>query len=84
VGQAASVCGPSNKELKRHLAVGGGVSMRVSVAARRRLTPNALGSRLAEREEVVSYELAHVTVCSPQFSMGVVGVLDTPSYPIPT
>jgi hypothetical protein len=49
--QAASVRGPSNKELKRHLAVGGGVSMWVSVAARRRLTPNAFGSRIPLRRE---------------------------------
>ena len=41
--QAASVGGQSNQELKLHLAVGGGVSVWVSVAARRSLTPNAFG-----------------------------------------
>lgn len=41
--QAASVRGPSNKSLKRHLAVGSEVAVWGSVAARRRLTPNAFG-----------------------------------------
>jgi hypothetical protein len=42
-GQAASVRGLSNQELKLHLAVGGGVRGRDAVAARRNLTPNAFG-----------------------------------------
>jgi hypothetical protein len=41
--QAASVRGPSNQELKLHLAGGGGVQGRSAVATRRSLTPNALG-----------------------------------------
>jgi hypothetical protein len=41
--QTASVGGQSNQELKLHLAVGGGMRGRDSVAARRSLTPNAFG-----------------------------------------
>ena len=52
--QDASVHGQSNKELKRHRAVGGGVSMWGSVAARCRLTPNAFGGpRGGGRRDVV-------------------------------
>jgi hypothetical protein len=52
--QAASVRGPSNKELKRHLAVGSEVTVWVSVAARCRLTPNALAAENEPRYPIAT------------------------------
>ena len=53
-----------------------------SVAARRRLTPNALGSQFADGEEVVSYGLAYATVSSYPSSMRVVSRVDRMGYKV--